>query len=215
MKYFFLGASNPETIRMIHALEKSVPSFEVGGFLDNEKKLHGKYFHGYPILGGSNKVKELKSNNVRFVNLITRDSILRYKTTQDIINFGGLLGNFIHPSVDLALVELGLGNYFQEGVIIQAGVKIKNNCSIHMGSLIGHETLISSDTFIAHAVSISGCCDIGQGCFIGTNATILPRIKIGNWVSVGAGTVVNKDVPDYSVIVGNPGRIIRTISPPY
>ncbi|MBQ0798494.1 MAG: hypothetical protein KBT63_04360 [Porticoccaceae bacterium] len=84
-----------------------------------------------------------------------------------------------------------------------------------MGSLIGHETLISSDTFIAHAVSISGCCDIGQGCFIGTNATILPRIKIGNWVSVGAGTVVNKDVPDYSVIVGNPGRIIRIISPPY
>lgn len=49
---------------------------------------------------------------------------------------------------------------------------------------------------------------IGENCFIGVNATILPGVKIGNEVIVGAGTVVTKDVPDNSVIVGNPGKIL-------
>jgi acetyltransferase-like isoleucine patch superfamily enzyme len=63
--------------------------------------------------------------------------------------------------------------------------------------------------FIAHGVSVSGCCYIGDGTFIGTNSTILPRISIGKWATIGAGTVVTKDVPDYSVVVGNPGRVIK------
>jgi sugar O-acyltransferase (sialic acid O-acetyltransferase NeuD family) len=208
MKYYFLGASNPETIRMLRSVERQVPSFIVGGFLDNDKNKKGKDFYGYPILGGCEFIKGLDNENSRIVNLITANTNIRYETTQDILKYGGKLGNLIHPSIDLAMVSIGLGNYFQEGVILQAGVNIGDNCSIHIGALIGHETTISNDTFIAHGVSVSGCCNIGQGCFIGTNASILPRVKIGNWVTIGAGSVVRKDVPDGAVIVGNPGQIM-------
>jgi acetyltransferase-like isoleucine patch superfamily enzyme len=37
----------------------------------------------------------------------------------------------------------------------------------------------------------------------------LPRIKIGNWATIGAGALVLKDVPDYAVVVGNPGKVLR------
>jgi acetyltransferase EpsM len=39
---------------------------------------------------------------------------------------------------------------------------------------------------------------------------VLPEINIGKWTTIGAGAVVIKDVPDGAVIVGNPGRIIKT-----
>jgi acetyltransferase-like isoleucine patch superfamily enzyme len=107
------------------------------------------------------------------------------------------------------MVSVGIGNYIQESVILQAEVLVGDNSSIHMGALIGHESRIGNSVFIAHAVSVSGCCDIGDGCFVGTNATILPRLRIGKWSTIGAGAVVTKDIPDYSVVVGNPGKVIR------
>ena len=214
MKMYFFGASNPETIRMIRSNERTVPSFKVGGFLDNDATKHGTDFYGYPVLGGVEHVKKLSIISSRFVNLITRNAIVRYETTQQLLGYGAILGNFIHHGVDLSMVEIGLGNYIQEAVILQAGVRIGDNCSIHMGSLIGHETTIDSDTFIAHGVSVSGCCQIGKGCFIGTHATLHPRVKIGKWVTIGAGSVVRKDVPDCSVVVGNPAKEIKKIIPP-
>ena len=62
---------------------------------------------------------------------------------------------------------------------------------------------------MAHRVSISGEVVIGDGVFIGTNATLLPRISIGNWATIGAGAVVLKDVPPYAVVVGNPAKVLR------
>jgi len=50
---------------------------------------------------------------------------------------------------------------------------------------------------------------IGENCFIAVGAIILPGIKIGNEVIVGAGAVVTKDVPSNSVVAGNPAKIIR------
>lgn len=197
---------------MIKAVQKAVPTFEVGGFIDNDQNKHGCDFFGYPVLGGFEVLREIVNDNVRFVNLITRNAILRYQTTKRLVTSGAVLANFIHPSIDLTMVDLGFGNYIQEGVILQAGVKIGDNCSIHMGALIGHETAIGSDTFIAHGVSVSGCCEIGQGCFLGTNSTIYPRVKIGNWSTVAAGSVIRKNIAEYSIIAGNPSRKIKSIS---
>ena len=150
-----------------------------------------------------------RANDVGFVNLITGNMVDRYETSKEIAASGGHLINFIHSSVELTMSLWGRGNYVQEGVIVQAGVIIGDNSSMHIGTLIGHESIIGNTVFIAHGVSVSGCCEIGDGTFIGTNATILPRIKIGKWVVVGAGSVVTHNVPDYAVVVGNPARIIK------
>ncbi|MCK9372284.1 MAG: acyltransferase [Sulfuricurvum sp.] len=54
---------------------------------------------------------------------------------------------------------------------------------------------------------------IGKNCFIGVGSMILPGVRIGDEVIVGAATVVTKDVPSNSIVVGNPGRILdRKIS---
>lgn len=52
---------------------------------------------------------------------------------------------------------------------------------------------------------------IGKNCWIGGNVIIMPKVTIGDGSVIGAGAVVTKDVPPNSIVVGNPGRVLKTI----
>ncbi len=53
---------------------------------------------------------------------------------------------------------------------------------------------------------------IGRGAYIGVNAIILPGVNVGEGCIVGAGSVVTKDVPPYTVAAGNPARVLRKVT---
>lgn len=81
------------------------------------------------------------------------------------------------------------------------------------GIHIGNNTRVVANAFIlAHDYtrSLKISTYIGDNCLIGINSIILPGIKIGNHVVVGAGAVVTKDIPSHSMVVGNPAKIVKT-----
>jgi UDP-3-O-[3-hydroxymyristoyl] glucosamine N-acyltransferase len=86
--------------------------------------------------------------------------------------------------------EIGSGTKIDNLVHIAHGAKIGKNCLIVAGSVIG------------------GSAEIGDNCFIGINASIKNKVKIGNNVIIGMGAVVVHDVPDGSIMVGNPARMM-------
>lgn len=102
-----------------------------------------------------------------------------------------------------------------EGTVVMAGVcvnfdaTIGKHCIINTGSVIEHDCLINDFVHISPGVSMAGNVDIGEGTHIGIGATIIQGVKIGKWATIGAGAVVIKDIPDYAVVVGNPGKIIK------
>ncbi len=83
--------------------------------------------------------------------------------------------------------------------------------------MIGHDTMIGRNTKIMQNVTIGGRSGvrvnpvIGEEVLIGANTCIIGDVKVGNGAKVGAHTVVLKDVPENSVVVGNSGRIIKYI----
>lgn len=76
---------------------------------------------------------------------------------------------------------------------------------IHIGnnSIIGYNTVILTHEYLVDQYRL-GDVFIGENTMIGANATILPGVNIGSNVTVGAGSVVSKDIPDHTVCYGNP-----------
>jgi len=209
MKVVFLGANNPETLRDIATQKKISPNFEVVGFLDNDENKIGREFHGFPILGKMCDAAQLVNlDETRFLNLITRDCQTRLLTSLEVIKIGGRFTNLIHPNVNLEEVEIGTGVYIQENAVLQAKSSIGNNCAINAGSIVSHETKLGNTVFLAPGCRLAGCVNVEDGVFFGIGATVMPRINIGKWSVIGAGSIVIRDVPPYTVVAGNPARII-------
>lgn len=70
---------------------------------------------------------------------------------------------------------------------------------------IGHDTVIGDNVHINSNVNITGGAHIGNNTFIGVKATIF-RVKIGNNCIIGACSLINKDVPDFSKAIGIPAK---------
>lgn len=96
--------------------------------------------------------------------------------------------------------------------------------------LIGEKVLISENvTIVDHnhgfddrkrpiieqPLTSKGPVSIGNGSFIGVNAVILPGIRIGENAVIAASAVVTHDVPSFTIVAGNPAKIIKRISPKY
>ncbi len=116
----------------------------------------------------------------------------------------------IHPSSIISKdMVIGEGTVIMAGAIIQTGSRIGKHCIINTGACIDHDCEIGSFAHISPNVSIAGGVCIGEGTHIGIGACVIPGITIGKWVKIGAGAVVIRDIPDFSVAVGNPARIIK------
>lgn len=143
--------------------------------------------------------------------------------------------NYLNINIQISNnVQIGLNTQIQKYAMVNGSTIIGNNCYIGQSTLItsakiGNYTSIASGVKIGQGehpiknVSTSSLffndnvfekltekeCIIGNDVWIGTNAVILRGISIGNGAIIGAGSVVTKDVPDFSINVGVPAKVIK------
>ena len=121
-------------------------------------------------------------------------------------------GVVIHPSASVSnYARVGAGTVVIHGSIIQSGARIGKHCIINTNASVDHDCHLGDYVHISPRVAICGDVHIGEGSHIGAGATILPGVKIGKWCVIGAGAVINKSMPDQSLVVGVPGKIIRQL----
>lgn len=111
-------------------------------------------------------------------------------------------------------IEAGKNLYINYNCTILdvAKVKFGNNCQLAPNVAIytaGHPIHpVSRNSMYEYGKEVT----IGDNVWIGGNVVICPGVHIGDNVVIGAGSVVTKDIPDWSVAAGNPCRVLRTIT---
>lgn len=121
-------------------------------------------------------------------------------------------GKAIHSSSVIAKnVIIGEGTVIIAGAVINVNSIIGKHVIVNTSASIGHDCIVEDFVHISPNVALCGHVEVGFGTQIGAGSVVVQEVKVGKWCIVGAGTVVINDIPDYSVVVGNPGRIIKSV----
>ena len=97
-----------------------------------------------------------------------------------------------------------------EVIHVGAGSNVQENCVFHTD--LGFPLMIGINCTIGHKVMLHGCT-IGDNSLIGMGATVLNGAKIGKNCLIGAGALIteNKVIPDGSLVMGSPGKVVREL----
>ena len=196
---FLYGASGHCKV-VIDAIESSSNNTIEAIFDDNPKS---DFISGIPVTIASSKLLQKSKNFIVSIgNNTLRKKIVKNLNTNYV--------TVIHSKATIAkTVEIGMGTVVFAGAIINTDAKIGMHCIDNSGVVIEHDCEIGNYVHVSPNASLAGNVKVGEGTHIGIGSTVIQGIKIGKWVTVGAGTVIIKDIPDYAVVVGNPGKIIK------
>ena len=140
------------------------------------------------------------------------------------IGKGTKIWHFSHVMKGAKLGEccvLGQNVNVDSGTIIGNNVKIQNNVSVYTGLVIEDDVFLGPSCVLTNVTnprsqvsrhSLYEKTVIRRGATIGANATVVCGVTVGRYAFVAAGTVVTKDVPDYALVAGNPGRQVGWMS---
>ncbi len=105
--------------------------------------------------------------------------------------------------------------YIENDVIIGNGVKIKNNIALYSGVVCEDDVFLGPNCVFTNVLTPRSFIErkneirqtiVRKGATIGANSTVVCGHTIGRYAMVGAGSVVTKNVPDYTLVVGNPAK---------
>jgi carbonic anhydrase/acetyltransferase-like protein (isoleucine patch superfamily) len=128
---------------------------------------------------------------------------------------------FIHPNATVTgNVVIGKDVYIGPGAAIRGdwgrieigdGCNVQENCTIHM--FPGKTVILEPSAHVGHGAVIHGA-HLGENCLIGMNSVIMDDVRIGKESIVGALSFVaaGHDIPERSLVVGNPGKVIKKVS---
>lgn len=131
------------------------------------------------------------------------------------------ISSFVHPQASvIGNVIIGKDCYVGPSavirgdwgeIILEDGVNVQENCTVHM--FPGKSITLKKGAHVGHGAIIHGA-NLGENCLIGMNAVIMDDATIGNESIVGALAFVKAEmqIPERSLVVGNPAKIIKQVS---
>lgn len=188
--------------------------YECVGFLDDNAALHGRQIAGVPVLG---PLKEAaRFHDCMFVNGIgSPDNFWR---KADIVRTTGLTVErfeaVVHPQSSISsLAQLGRGCVALAGVAVGARATIGDHAILLQGAIVSHDCRLGDYSCVASGACLAGAVDLAASSYIGANASVRGGVRIGSRSLVGMGSVVLQDVPENTVVAGNPARVLRRVVP--
>ena len=181
----------------------------------------------FKIMNSGTKIKFGSEAHLKMTQLsnkamkITAEMNTGYKTNTELRNLmSQLIGREVDEGFGLFppfFADCPQNIHLGKEVFINSGCRFQAQGGIYIGdkSLIGHNTVIAT---INHEINpeirrdlIPKRVNIGKNVWIGSGSIILPGVSIGDNAIIGAGSVVTRNIPENSIAVGNPAKVIKKI----
>lgn len=186
------------------------------GFIDDNPDLVGEDVIDIPVIGMYKDLflDEFK-NKIQDVYCPIGVNAVRVEYLSTLKREGYGIPGFLHHTVSIAPdVTIGEAVYMLAGNIVMPHTTIGNYIMINMDSTIAHHVTLEDGVFMSSGVNIGALINVRKNAYIGMGVTAMTGVKeIGKETLIGAGTVIIKDVPEYTTVVGNPARVIKTKQP--
>ncbi|WP_274306972.1 acetyltransferase [Solibacillus daqui] len=202
------GGFAREVAHLIEQINLNRPTWELLGFLDDNVENHNQINNGFPVLGGDEWLIDNPKISIALGigSPEVKESIVnKLKKNKDIE-----YPNLIHPNVYISKYNsIGKGNIICEGNILTTNITINNFVTLNLNCSIGHDVEINDFVTILPKASISGNVKLESKVNFGTHATVIQGLIIGKESIVGAGSVIIRDVPGKSTVVGTPAKQVK------
>lgn len=107
--------------------------------------------------------------------------------------------------------HIGAGSQILAMAAVCVEAQIGRACIVNTSATVDHECILGDGVHICPGAHLAGCVEVGAYATVGTGAVVLPHVKIGEGAMVGAGALVREEVLPYTVVVGNPAKLIRRV----
>jgi len=211
MKNIIIIGSSGHAKVIIDIVEKE-KKFNIIGLIDKFRKIDEETL-GYKIIGKEEDIPILiKKHNLDGGIIAIGDNWMRSKVYEN-IKFIQPDFNFvptIHPSAQIAKnVTVGNGTAIMAGVIVNSNLSIGNHCILNTNSSLDHDSVMEDFSSLAPNATTGGNVKIGKFSAISLGANIINGIIIEEQSVIGAGSVVLKNIPKFSIAYGIPAKVIR------
>jgi sugar O-acyltransferase (sialic acid O-acetyltransferase NeuD family) len=164
--------------------------YKILGIFDRKKNIN-KEVLGYKIIGGDEDLKSfIKIENYFLITLgQIKTPGIRKKIYDHLVSLNANLAIIISPRAYVSLhSSIGRGTIVMHDALVNAGVKVGENCIVNTKSLLEHDSVIHNHCHISTAAVINGDCIIEEGSYIGSNAVLKEGMQIPAQSIVSAGS---------------------------
>jgi UDP-perosamine 4-acetyltransferase len=165
---------------------------------------------GIPVLKGDENLGRLRKADYSRIFVAIGSNSLRQRLAATAGEMGFQLVNAISPHAVISpTARLGAGIAVMAGAVINADATIADLAIINTGATVDHDCKIGKSAHIAPQSALAGGVVVGSLSFLGIGCKVIPEVKIGDRVTVGAGGVVISNIIDGATAVGVPARVIE------
>ena len=120
-------------------------------------------------------------------------------------------GTLVDPAAVIASsADIGPGVYANSGVAIGAFAQLGEGVLVNRNASVGHHSMLAPYVSLGPGATVAARCRIGKGVMIGAGAVVAPGVAIGDNSVVAVGAAVARDVPERTMVAGNPARAVRS-----
>lgn len=158
---------------------------------------------GFPVVGTCSDIEHLNDGNTDFIIGVGNNAIRKTIAERYNVNWVSI----VHPTAQIAFnAEIGKGTVVMANAVINVCATVGEHCIINTGAIVEHDNVIENYAHISPNVALGGTVRIGSLTHVGIGATVNNNIDICADCTIGAGTVIVKNIIEKGIYVGVPAR---------